>query len=207
LYRYYNIIHPYFALLPDAKSELQTHLESASNIVRDAFNAAITIAVKSSDHTMTDEDMIKSSAICMQGQLDKPSVYSPAENVLQLQALIFMIIANHNGGPSRIVDMKWYGLATTLAMSMELHEQNGPVVANDKNVLGINQLGRRAWLILLVLDRWHAASTRNPLLIADKFTYLHLSDHHLLGTSGWHLVRMLNHSQHGFFFSPSDISF
>ena len=51
-------------------------------------------------------------------------------------------------------------------------------------------LSRRAWWILVILDRWRSASTSSIPLISDDKIYLKDSDRHVLGEVGYHLVRI-----------------
>jgi hypothetical protein len=64
--------------------------------------------------------------------------------------------------------------------------------AQDPNadVDGEVSLGRRAWWILVILDRWRSSSTSMMPLIADDKIYLRDSDQNILGDVAYHLVRV-----------------
>lgn len=51
-------------------------------------------------------------------------------------------------------------------------------------------LSRRAWWILVILDRWRSASTSSLPLISDDKIYLKESDRAVLGDGAFHLVRL-----------------
>jgi hypothetical protein len=61
-------------------------------------------------------------------------------------------------------------------------------VAGDLD--GEEALCRRAWWILVILDRWRAASTSSMPLISDEKIFLKDSDRQVLGDVGYHLVRI-----------------
>lgn len=51
-------------------------------------------------------------------------------------------------------------------------------------------LWRRAWWILVILDRWRSASTSSMPLIPDDKIHMKESDRQLLGDGAFHLVRL-----------------
>lgn len=89
-------------------------------------------------------------------------------------------------GPPRAV---WLGAAVGLAYSLKLYinpsREKYAVGDFDSDVM----LGRRSWWILVILDRWHAASTTSPLLIPDTSVVVLPEDQSLLGDSVFHLAR------------------
>ena len=123
-------------------------------------------------------------------QADPQSDPSKLSSIVSLQALILMIIANANSGPSGLESNRWFGLALAIATSpkLQLHRPPQPREANDPFALPAQ--GRRAWLILSILDRWHAAATVVPLVIADGSASLLDSDMTLVGAPTYHLYRM-----------------
>jgi hypothetical protein len=58
------------------------------------------------------------------------------------------------------------------------------------DVDGEESLSRRAWWILVILDRWRSASTSSMPLISDDKIYLKDSDRVVLGDGVFHLVRL-----------------
>lgn len=70
------------------------------------------------------------------------------------------------------------------------HEQiEGPGDSSD-DLDGEECLARRAWWILVILDRWRSASTSSIPLISDDKIYLKDSDRTVLGEAAFHLVRL-----------------
>lgn len=94
------------------------------------------------------------------------------------------------------------GAAWGCANEMKLHEvklsENGRKRSHDQmeqpeqisDLDGEECLSRRAWWILVILDRWRAVSTSSMPLIGDDKIYLKDSDRHVLGEVGYHLVRL-----------------
>ena len=111
------------------------------------------------------------------------------DNVLYLQALILMILATdiYPRSPSRI--SVWYGLAFTVSTFLQLHVKKDLEAIGTVNILSIDKMARKSWLVLVVLDRWYAASASYPPTISDKGVYLSPSDHVLLGDQLYHLTR------------------
>ena len=93
------------------------------------------------------------------------------------------------------------GAAWGCANEMKLSESNG---MNRKrtheamespgdsvgDVDGEESLSRRAWWILVILDRWRSVSTSSMPLISDDKIYLKDSDRAVLGDGVFHLVRI-----------------
>jgi hypothetical protein len=93
------------------------------------------------------------------------------------------------------------GAAWGCANDMKLGETNGVIRKRTHDQMentaeglgdvdGEECLSRRAWWILVVLDRWRAASTSAMPLISDEKIYLKDTDRHVLGEVGYHLVRL-----------------
>lgn len=57
----------------------------------------------------------------------------------------------------------WLGQATAQAYDLRLHTDHSEDLGSD-----LQLLGRRLFLILIVMDRWHSVSTSSPPFIADS---------------------------------------
>lgn len=114
----------------------------------------------------------------------------PLSNLVYLQALILMIIATENSGPSFLQNNHWFGLAITTATNMKLHLNWAQETGDSRADPNSNaKLGRRAWLILFILDSWHAPGTFGPLLVPAIGAKLVDSDLALLGAPAYHMFR------------------
>lgn len=104
-----------------------------------------------------------------------------------------------HGYSSRFVG-SMFGAAWGCANEMKLSETN--IITRKRNhdqmenqdvtgdIDGEEALCRRAWWILVILDRWRAASTSSMPLISDEKIFLKDSDRQVLGDVGYHLVRI-----------------
>lgn len=123
-------------------------------------------------------------------QAEDPKTRTPLSNLVYLQALILMIIATENSGPSFLQNNHWFGLAITTATNMKLHLNWAQETGDSRADPNSNaKLGRRAWLILFILDSWHAPGTFGPLLVPAIGAKLVDSDLALLGAPAYHMFR------------------
>ena len=172
-----------------------TSFGKASPIVRKAFASAlshlvkVTSAAQPSPALNGPDDGVAQYQIAIQAELFDG--WTQHDNVLYLQALILMILATdiYPRSPSRT--SIWYGLASTVSSFLQLHvKKDSEVIANaNASVISVDISARKCWLILVVLDRWYAASASYPLTISDRGVYLNPSDHALLGDQFYHLTR------------------
>jgi len=113
---------------------------------------------------------------------------------MYIQALIFMFLEADNHGPAALRTQsgpprsEWLGRAIGMANHLKL---NVPRLgeANSDDADADDKVGRRMWWILFILDRWHASSTSNPLLLPDHASTLLPDDRHVLGESIYQLAR------------------
>jgi hypothetical protein len=108
--------------------------------------------------------------------------------------------SKEHGYTSRFVGTM-IGAAWGCANELKLSEINGMVRKRTHDQLespsesmndidGEENLSRRAWWILVILDRWRSASTSSMPLISDDKIYLKESDRQVLGEATFHLVRV-----------------
>ena len=113
---------------------------------------------------------------------------------------IAMTPSNERGYTSRFVG-SMIGAAWGCANELKLSEINGVVRKRSHEQIespgesivdidGEECLARRAWWILVILDRWRSASTSSIPLISDDKIYLNDSDRTVLGEGTFHLLRL-----------------
>ncbi|KAI9870625.1 MAG: Glucose-responsive transcription factor [Pleopsidium flavum] len=198
---YYRIIHPTYPLLPNTKARLRSRLLDCPVVLRGAFLEALYAAVRSSPSstvrpTRDVQSMRKASVLLSGSQFETVATRTTSTNLIYLQTMVLMALqADNHGpvttrgqvGPPRAV---WLGAAVGLSYSLKLHinPSRNECAAGDLD--SDNNLGRRNWWTLVILDRWHAASTSSPLLIPDTSVVLLPEDQSLLGDSVFHLARL-----------------
>ena len=122
-------------------------------------------------------------------QIEHAKSRSALENVIFLQAVLFMIIAQENSGPGRNDPVLWYGVAVGIATYLKLHLNEEVTPSDTPDVVEVKTHGRRAYLVLVILDSWHAAGMAVPASVPDDKVVLLSSDQKLLGDSAYALIR------------------
>lgn len=170
-----------------------TSFGKASPIVRKAFASAlshlvkVTSAAQPSPALNGPDERVAQYQIAIQAELFDG--WTQHDNVLYLQALILMILATdiYPRSPSRT--SIWYGLASTVSSFLQLHVKRDSEIIANANVISVDISARKCWLILVVLDRWYAASASYPPTISDRGVYLNPTDLAFLGDQFYHLTR------------------
>jgi hypothetical protein len=112
-------------------------------------------------------------------------------NLVYLQTLILMAIAagiqgpSAQSGPSQAV---WIGNAVSIAYQLRLHVAKNDLI-HDSDRDSDEQLERRVWLSLVILDRFHAAGASTPAVIPDTAIVLLTDDSQILGEPIFQLAR------------------
>lgn len=120
-----------------------------------------------------------------------------SDNLVYLQTMILMAIEAGNQGPTNTRSTSgpsqsvWLGSAVGLAYSLKLHipKQGDKISDGDRD--SDENLARRVWWSLVILDRFHASGTSSPVMIPDTSVVLLPEDHHLFGEATYHLARKL----------------
>lgn len=109
-----------------------------------------------------------------------------------IQALILMTLESDNRGPGQLQGqqgpptVEWLGRAIGIATHLRLNILvcgDGNEVANTDE-----ELGKRVWWILFIMDKWHASSSLSlPLLPEDSASLLR-QDSVILGERTYHLA-------------------
>lgn len=170
-----------------------THFGKASPIVRKGFASAlsylakVTSVAQPSPATNGPDERVAQYQMAVQAELF--DCWTQHDNVLYLQTLILMILATDIYPRSPCHTSVWYGLAFTVSSFLQLHVKKDSETIANANLMSIDMVARKGWLILVVLDRWYAASASYPPTISDRGVYLGPSDHALLGDQLYHLTR------------------
>ena len=168
------------------------------------------------DHTLKSCDGISAAAL----NADESNQMSLSRNLLHMQILILLALnadkrafaapQEFEPGVTGATNQQTYtprfvasvfGAAWGCANELRLHENSSAMTRKRTHEQmesptelidpdGEDNLARRAWWILVILDRWRAVSTSSMPLISDDKIYLKDSDRQVLGESTYHLVRL-----------------
>ncbi|BFZ59685.1 Glucose-responsive transcription factor [Saitoella coloradoensis] len=206
--KYYTNIHHCFPLLPHSKQRLRLRLASAPASAREALLYAIYALVRptpadpnmspKSGHGQGDTLSCRATNLLSLSAYDRSVSGNLEGQVLVLAALVLMAIeADHRGPPGMLGGGKgfpvgvWLGSAVGMAYQLKLHLSRKSTPADIScDIDGDEQLARRAWWVIVVLDRWHAVSTCSPPFIPDANVNLSAEDYLLLGMIPYHLTRV-----------------
>lgn len=193
---YYREMHTYFPILANSKDQAQLILSRLRTPLKDVLLQAVNAAINSSRAIIDYRYFDSLAAQVSRLQIEDAKSRSVQENITFFQALLFIIIAQETSGPGKNDPILWYGVASGFASFLKLH-LNEEVTANDSpEEIEIKTHGRRAYLILAMLDRWHAASMAVPTNIPDEQVVLLPTDQLLLGDSAYHLIRKFAPKRH-----------
>ena len=185
LCRYYKLIHPIFPLFSHSMANLHVVLDHIPTDVCSALFAALDAAVASL--TSVNNNSLPSKAL-EPFQLEQLENRTFTANLAHLQAVILVAIAAENSGPSHSRNSAWFAEAVRIGKFMQLHQSRLWNQVDD-DVESPGALGRRAYLVLAVLDRWQAASMSGFLAITGPGIELSTSDEELLGITAYRFVR------------------
>ncbi|KAH8816177.1 hypothetical protein F5884DRAFT_212493 [Xylogone sp. PMI_703] len=197
--QYYNIIHPTYPLLPQSGARLSAKLSSCSNALRFAFLEALHAAVRSFPSVSvppSDPQMVKKAMqFILAAQYESSTSRSASTNLIYLQAMMLLAIEADNSaaalhGESSSSRSVLLGAAVGLAYSIKLHLHKQPDKLSENDPDSDEKLSRRVWWSLVIMDRWHAASTGTPLLIPDSSVVTYPEDQNILGDAIYNIARM-----------------
>ncbi|KAL7271472.1 Glucose-responsive transcription factor [Rhizina undulata] len=199
--QYYDLIHPTFPLLSNSKDRLRQRLSNSSITIREALLEALYSTVRSNPSSTLrpnapPANTKRACELTVAAQFDNPAVRTMPTNLLYLQIMIFMALEADNHGPATMRGQlglpraAWLGAAVGLAYNLKLHHNRVRERHSSGDPDSDEKLGRRAWWILVILDRWHAISTSSPLFIPDSSVVLLPEDQLLLGLAPFHIARL-----------------
>lgn len=141
----------------------------------------------------------RASELTIASQFEYSNVRTFSTDLIYLQTLILMGLESENHGPAKFGGVAgppratWLGAAVGQVYTLKLHSNR---VSKEKLVQGDpdsdEKLGRRAWWILVILDRWHAISTSSLLFIPDSSVALLVEDQTVLGAETYQITRELD---------------
>ncbi|KAI9805989.1 MAG: Glucose-responsive transcription factor [Phylliscum demangeonii] len=194
---YYQVIHPTLPLLPNSRSRLRSRLAHCPATLREAFLDALGAVAHSSSSTTSELHRPRKAADLLAAYHETQAPRTVSANLVHLQTLILMAVDVEIRGPSasRVPasppSAVWLGAAVGLANSLKLHAIHLPDSrASADDDASAEGLGRRIWWVLVILDRWHAASNASPVLIPDSSVCLEPEDQELLGEASYNLARI-----------------
>lgn len=143
-------------------------------------------------------DTKRACELTLASQFDNPIARSMPTNILYLQTMILLGLESDNRGPATMRGpgpprAVWLGAAVGLAYNLKLHQNRSREKYANGDPDSDEKLGRRAWWVLVILDRWHAISTSSPLFIPDSSVVLVPEDCPLLGLVPFHVARKSEH--------------
>lgn len=169
--------------------------------MHDAFNEALNAAISSfpsQSQIPLDPRQAKTAAgLVLACQLDTTSTRSHPANLVQLQTLMLMAIqassqpSNSLQSQSGVSPTMWLSSAVGLAYQLRLHIRKSPEKGTENDPDTEENMARRVWWSLVILDRWHASGYASPLMIPDSSVVLYREDKALLGDSIYQLARKL----------------
>lgn len=188
--RYYRLIHVTHPLLADTKLQVLLNLDKVIDaVVRDAFFASLQVMVKSTSPGSTSQQQdVRAAELLMSLNFKDAATRTATDNLVYLQAILLMALATDMSGPVISQQPIWYNLAGIMADFLGLGV-GPPYKQNADPEIEYSKLARRAWLVFVTLDRWHASGTLSRSIIPEDVTLFPHDDHTLLGGNGFHLLR------------------
>lgn len=181
-------------LLPHGLAIIQHNVQKVPAGVCEAFFAALEAAIAACTTTNAGKSIKSATDQLMIVESDSQYTEMPLSKVVFLQALVLMVIATENMGPSPNRRTYWINIAIEAATSLQLHVILPPNDPAERDSYTRGDLGRRAWLILFILDRWHAFGNSDMLRIDEASCRLIDHDRELMGENPYHLFRKCSNS-------------
>lgn len=127
----------------------------------------------------------------------EPNSRTSATDLVHLQTLILMAIETDYHGPASLRGLEGgpskasiLGRAVGLAYSMGLHRAR--VESNPEAEVDVDaeeNVGLRAWWVLVTLDRWNAIGTATPTMISNDTVVVLPGLKPIVGEGGYSLIR------------------
>lgn len=188
--RYYRLIHATHPLLADTKLQVLLNLDKVIDaVVRDAFFASLQVLVKSiSPGSTSQQQDVRAAELLMSLNFKDAATRTATDNLVYLQAILLMALATDMSGPAISQQPIWYNLAGIMADFLGLGI-GPPYKQNTDPEIEYSKLARRAWLVFITLDRWHASGTLSRSIMPEDVTLFPHDDLTSLGGNGFHLLR------------------
>lgn len=195
----YNSIYATYPFLATSKRSLGQRLARCPPLLGEAFLEALYAATRSSPTSNIPQqpdrqDLRRANELLSAYQWETVTPRNLLTSTIHLQTLIFMAIEADNHGVASLRGQQgrsiWLGSAVALAYSMKLHTLRPNL--EDVDADSDEKSARRTWWSLVIMDRWHAASTASPVLIPEASIVVLPEDQALLGETPFHLARKSN---------------
>nr|CDP28281.1 Putative protein of unknown function [Podospora anserina S mat+] len=189
--KYLEAIHPTFPVLASTKARVQSLLWQASFPLQNAFHQAFFAMIQPFSPEVPGGDLMVASRL-LSAELAQGG-RSPPEDLLTLQGLVMLIIASDCQGVSAGT-AKWkngvFGQAVGLGWAMGLHTRRVPEVEEGFDPNSDDNVGLRAWWVLVTLDRWDAAGRGRPTFMPNDTVVVLPGLKAVVGEGVWELIRL-----------------
>ncbi|KAK9240695.1 hypothetical protein V1525DRAFT_369859 [Lipomyces kononenkoae] len=199
---YYRHIHAIFPVLAQSRSRLRSRLVATTSPIRNACLYAVYALVRGMVSPQRGEQDLH-RAIHQLSEAQKDTSRLPlASSLLIIQTMVLLALEADNHGPEALDTSlrsrsHWLGAAIGLSHSLRLHvtptslaDQATSPSPDVSDIDSDVRQGRRIYLVICMLDRWHAVSLSVPLQIPDRTIHLVADDHVTLTTVPYHLIRL-----------------
>ncbi|RKF77979.1 putative transcriptional regulatory protein [Golovinomyces cichoracearum] len=197
---YYKLIQPTYCLLPFNKDKIPTQLAHCPAPLNDAMQEAMSIAVNSfqKDNPSPAIDTVnarRAMQYILVSSLEDTTSRHLRVNLVFLQTMLLFAIAVENNAlhhPKILGSFShsvWISSTISLAYAIKLFRLK-PKKLKDTNIDADENVARRLWWSMYIMDRWNSAGTSSPVLIPDTASVLYPDDLPLLGDALWNLARL-----------------
>jgi hypothetical protein len=188
---YYAVIHPTLPILPASRTLLNETLRSCAMEVRDSFGIVFecllcnflngSLSTEQLDLQRRVENFIAEPS-------KKDTVKTRQDSLIYVA--IFIVLALNNNGPNQyFMQADWLGKAIVAAQEFQLDRALDRELSDPTTPETLHKYGRRLWITLFTLDRFHASGVDKGTLINQRFVKLRPNDRMLLGQSAYTLAR------------------
>ncbi|KAJ8104103.1 hypothetical protein POJ06DRAFT_243581 [Lipomyces tetrasporus] len=199
---YYRYIHPTFPILAQSRSRLRYRLVATTSPIRNSCLHALYALIRGMVSAQRGEQDLQ-RAIQHLNDAQRDTAKLPlASSLVIIQTMVLLALETVNHGAAALDDglrslSHWLGAAIGMANSLRLHAAPSSLSApssspppDDSDLDSDVRLGRRIYLVIGMIDRWHAMSLSLPLQVPDHTMHLVSDDHVSLTTAPYHLVRL-----------------
>lgn len=186
--RYMEFINPTFPILP-YKENLAQRLRQCAPIVATALNAALYSVISTLTGNHNPEENRRAGnciAQCMAEDFAQARLFDGGRIILVAAVTLMAIEAGHRSN-SVGSQASYLGQAIAIAQDLRLHSyQEGTYPQQDTD----ENLGRRLWWTLVIIDRFHATGKAVNLMIPETSVVLYKDDQQNLGQATYELARI-----------------
>ena len=179
---------------------LRACLGKASTEIREAFLKALQAAVRPAPPNAVPDPNVRNVGqdvfdMLTSVRTSKPPAPTYYNLITSLQTAIMMIVSIDIAGPASLQAPgpqrgAWFGHANAIAQTLKLYTLRMSPENTDKDTP--EAISRRAWWTLVVIDRWHSASTATPQQIPDTVAVFDMADEVVLARPFYQLARKHN---------------